>query len=277
MLLKKMLLFIFVLVVGFAQAQEISGIWTGNYDKQLLIPHPQKVVTELFLYNDSLITGTTHLYYRNGNYEHYKITGVFHKADSSVFFKEDSTIAVSFKDYSTGNYTMKLSVRENNMNLTGKWRDNTKGIFRTPASGVFFSKEINRVVAPKDSSLNTKVDDVLLRNTNIQSLIEIKAGERDSIKIEIYDNGIIDGDSVSVYYNDSLVLHKKAISVKPLVFYLQVKKDDPISKLKLIAESLGSIPPCTALMVVTTKLKRYDVHLSGNFTENAVVEFFQKE
>ncbi len=115
------------------------------------------------------------------------------------------------------------------------------------------------------------------RETDVQSLIEIAAADKDSVKVDIYDNGEIDGDSVSLYFDKELLVNKKLITAKPLTFYVSLQKSNPISHLRLVAESLGSIPPCTALMVVTTKSKRYEVRLSSNFKKNASVELFLKE
>jgi hypothetical protein len=116
------------------------------------------------------------------------------------------------------------------------------------------------------------------RETDIQSLIEIDSKEKDSIKVEVYDNGDIDGDSVSVYEEHVQRIYKKMISTKPITFYVTLNKNvNPIAHLRMVAESLGSIPPCTALMIVTTKTKRYEVRLSSNFNKNATVELFLKE
>ncbi len=116
------------------------------------------------------------------------------------------------------------------------------------------------------------------RETDVQSLIEIAPQEKDSIKVDVYDNGEIDGDSVSVYVENELRINKRMITAKPITFYVTLDKNvNPISHLRLVAESLGSIPPCTALMIVTTKTKRYEVRLSSNFNKNATVELFLKE
>lgn len=130
-------------------------------------------------------------------------------------------------------------------------------------------KKINPVILPEK---------VTTRETDVQSLIEISAAEKDSIRVDVYDNGEIDGDSVSVYQEGMLLINKKLITDKALTFYVSLnKKINPISHLRLVAESLGNIPPCTALMVVTTKKKRYEVRLSSNFSKNASVELFLKE
>jgi len=119
---------------------------------------------------------------------------------------------------------------------------------------------------------------IIQRETDVQSLLEISAADKDSIKVEVYDNAEIDGDSVSVYEEQVQRINKKRISTKPITFYVSLNKNTkPIVHLRLVAESLGSIPPCTALMIVTTKSKRYEVHLSSNFSKNATVELFLKE
>lgn len=116
------------------------------------------------------------------------------------------------------------------------------------------------------------------RETDVQSILEIDAAEKDSIKVDVYDNGEIDGDSVSVYEEQVQRIYKKRISTKPITFYVSLNKNvNPIVHLRLVAESLGTIPPCTALMIVTTKTKRYEVRLSSNFNKNATVELFLKE
>lgn len=116
------------------------------------------------------------------------------------------------------------------------------------------------------------------RETDIQSLIEIDSKEKDSIKVEVYDNGDIDGDSVSVYEEQVQRINRKMISATAITFYVSLNKNvNPIAHLRMVAESMGAIPPCTALMIVTTKTKRYEVRLSSNYNKNATVELFLKE
>ena len=136
------------------------------------------------------------------------------------------------------------------------------------------------VTAPsvKKTAPVQRPEKIVLRETDVQSLLEIAPEEKDSIKVAVYDNGEIDGDTVSVYEGQTLRIDRKMINIKPIVFYVSLNKNvNPITHLRLVAESLGSIPPCTALMIVTTKTKRYEVHLSSNFNKNATVELFLKE
>lgn len=126
----------------------------------------------------------------------------------------------------------------------------------------------NPVIIPKK---------IAQRETDVQSLLEIAAKDKDSIRVDVYDNGDIDGDSVSVYQDNIQQINKRLITANAITFYVSLNKATPISHLRLVAENLGTIPPCTALMIVTTKSKRYEVRLSSNFSKNATVELFLKE
>jgi len=257
-------------------AQDISGIWTGNYEKHAFASNPEKLVVEIFVYNDSLITGASHLYYKNNTYEHYKINGVVRKKDGIIYFSEDSTIAVklgSLEENCLGNYTMKLTNTDTLLMLKGRWEDNSTSLFHCSSSDVWLQKKIISSVKQTTPGRTENSE----RRSDIQSLVEISEAEKDSIEIAVYDNGVIDNDSVSLYLNDSLLLHKQVISNKPIILRISLDGKKPLSKLILAAESLGSIPPCTALMFITTKKKRYEVNLSSNFNSNGVVELFLKQ
>jgi hypothetical protein len=178
------------------------------------------------------------------------------------------------EDNCLGNYTMKLSTDDTLLTLDGEWKDNSRSIFRCPTTGVWLEK---KNPSSKNHVAPLKLDKNLERGSDIQSLIEIGQDEKDSITIELYDNGIVDHDSVSLYLDDSLLLYKQFVTAKPIVLTISLLNKTSLSKLKLAAESLGSIPPCTVLMFVKTKRKRYEVNLSSNFNSNGVVEFFLKE
>ena len=277
MLLRSSLVNLFFFLNLLVSAQDISGVWVGNYKPAFFSATPDKLVVEISIYSDSLISGVSHLYYKHQQYEHYKIYGVYKKKESLIYFSEDSTIAVKLgpmDDNCLGNYTMKLTSTGNLLQMKGRWEDNSIGMFPCPPSGVWLEKKVEKNIKQTNSASKDKK---LERKSDIQSLVEITSAEKDSILIELYDNGIVDNDSASIYLDDSLLLYKQFVSGKPVSFYISLDKQTPISKLKLVAENLGSIPPCTVLMLIITKKKRYEVNLSSNFTSNAVVEFFLKE
>ncbi|HVK49595.1 MAG TPA: hypothetical protein VM488_17155 [Pseudobacter sp.] len=91
--------------------------------------------------------------------------------------------------------------------------------------------------------------------------------------INIYDNGAIDNDTISVYHNRKLVLSKKRLTDRPLSVEIELSEEDDTHELVMVAENLGEIPPNTSLMVVNAGNKYYEVRITSTEQKNAVVVF----
>jgi hypothetical protein len=128
-------------------------------------------------------------------------------------------------------------------------------------------KQSQKIFPSPPSVLRTR-ENALVRK------IETEAGE---IKIELYDNGEIDGDSVSIYHNNSLVKSHMRLSQKPISITLAIDPSQPHHEIVMVAENLGSIPPNTSVMIITTASKRYEVFISSNEQKNAKVVFDLKK
>ena len=112
------------------------------------------------------------------------------------------------------------------------------------------------------------------RTNSIVKKIEVDPGE---IIINLYDNGEIDGDTVTIYHNNVMVLSRARLSQKPVTIKIAINPESPHHELVMVANNLGSIPPNTSLMVVTAGSKRYEVFISSNEQNNAKVVFDLKE
>ncbi len=106
------------------------------------------------------------------------------------------------------------------------------------------------------------------RENSLVTVINTEVGE---MNIELYDNGDIDGDTVSIYHNNELLIARAGLSAKPIQFSIQLSKDQPYHELIMVAENLGSIPPNTSVMVVTGNGKRQEVFISSSEKKNAKV------
>lgn len=261
-------------------AQDVSGRWVGNYGYSFFSSMPEKLVIEIFIHNDSIVSGTSHLYHGRDKYEHYTVSGVYHRADSTIYFKEDSTIGVQLAFGASnvlGNYTMKLRMTDTMMYFNGKWKENNESIGLMNCK-VWLLKPVPRKPESSNATTTGEVkDEKLNRAVNVQKLIEIDETEKDSIKIMLVDNGQVDGDIVSVYMNDSVLLSNQPLTAKSHILWVSVNKDTPSCRISMIAESQGSIPPCTARMTVVTRKKFYDVDLSSDGKSSGTVQLFQKE
>lgn len=111
------------------------------------------------------------------------------------------------------------------------------------------------------------------RNSDVLKTIEI---DNRTFTVDLYDNGEIDGDSISLFFNGKLILSHKRLSDKALSLKLNVDEDRDLNELVMYAENLGSIPPNTALMVVHDGDNRYEVRISSDLQKSGVIRFIHK-
>ena len=123
--------------------------------------------------------------------------------------------------------------------------------------------EQERIVAYLTLRINNKPIDVYVNS--------------DTVTVELYDNGVHDQDSVSVIYNNRIVVDRQELKVNnPIKFKLKVDKNSKNNELILVAENLGTEPPNTAVMFITEKSgKRQQVILNTDLTHNGVVYFIR--
>ena len=116
---------------------------------------------------------------------------------------------------------------------------------------------------------------VLTTRTN--SLVKTIQTEAGQITLNLYDNGEIDGDTVSIYHNNKLVVSRTRLSQKPITVNIDINAEEPHHEVVMVAENLGSIPPNTSVMIVTAGSKKYQVYISSTEQKNAKVVFDLKE
>jgi len=139
-------------------------------------------------------------------------------------------------------------------------------IIQQPADSFVAKKSIQeKIIAPAHNFEK--------RNSTILKTIEV---ENQTVKVDLYDNGEIDGDSVSLFYNGKLLLSRKRLSDKPITLFLSVDDDNTVNELDMYAENLGTIPPNTALMVVTDGPNRYEVRITSDLKKTGAIRFVHK-
>jgi hypothetical protein len=122
---------------------------------------------------------------------------------------------------------------------------------------------------PKPVNQQTSVSSVLpynQRKDHQQKSIDIAS---DSLVLSFYDNGVVDGDSISVYLNGQSIISTKLTSVatkKPIY----IGGMDEV-KLVLVAENLGTIPPNTGLLIIRDGDKTYQVNFTADMQTNASI------
>jgi hypothetical protein len=114
------------------------------------------------------------------------------------------------------------------------------------------------------------VPDVIKSRSN--PLVKTITTNAPDIKVELYDNGEIDGDTITVYDNNQVIAWKQRLTDKPITLNIKADENTPVHEFVMVADNLGSIPPNTALMIITTGGKRYQLYISSDKQKNARVE-----
>lgn len=142
--------------------------------------------------------------------------------------------------------------------------------------------KVDEKETPKTSSTSSKAkevpeiavnEDFEKRDNYILKTIEI---DNETFKIELYDNGEVDGDSVSLFYNKKLILLHKRLSTKPITLDLSIDDEKKVNELIMYADNLGEIPPNTALMIVTDGDNRYEVRITSDLQKSGTIRFVRK-
>lgn len=110
-------------------------------------------------------------------------------------------------------------------------------------------------------------------NNRFNNLLKELTVNTPHVKVFLYDNGEVDGDTVSVYLNNRKVLANKRLSTLPLELSLQLDEENSMQEITVVAENLGRIPPNSALMIVEAGNQRYRVQITSTEQKNAVVRF----
>lgn len=98
-----------------------------------------------------------------------------------------------------------------------------------------------------------------------------------TIRVSLFDNGQIDGDTVTVLHNNSVVTSRLGVTSNPYKFEITIDPQHPRHEVVLIAHNLGSIPPNTAVVIIEAGDKTYRLTASTDLDKNSVIIFEYRE
>ena len=111
-----------------------------------------------------------------------------------------------------------------------------------------------------------------LRGKNQMPVVEVSS---DSLVLAFYDNGVIDGDSISVYLNGQGIVSHTRLTATATKKTIYIGKQQDV-QLLLVAENLGSLPPNTGLLVIRDGDNNYQLNFSADMQTNAAVTIRKK-
>src|SRR5262249_35698945 len=131
----------------------------------------------------------------------------------------------------------------------------TPSVSRNSEAPMRFDKQ-NEVIPPNGAAAL-----ISERKSELSQVVNFKS---DSLELALYDNGEIDGDTVSVLLNGQVILARqglKATAIKKTIYITPDMKDE--FTILLYAENLGKYPPNTGLLVVHDGDDVYNVRFSA--------------
>lgn len=115
-------------------------------------------------------------------------------------------------------------------------------------------------------------------DTRVSSVMKTLEIVNDSITLSFYDNGVVDGDVISVFVNGENVIagaKLNEVAIKKTIHLTNFAADSV--QVVLVAETLGSIPPNTGLLIIRDGDTRYDVRFSADLKTNASIIFRKRK
>jgi hypothetical protein len=111
---------------------------------------------------------------------------------------------------------------------------------------------------------------LLERSTTLVRSLTVHTKE---VVLNIYDDGAIDNDTISVYLDNRQVINHAMLTDRPLIVTLHLDDNNDFHELVLVADNEGTIPPNTSLMIVKAGDKEYKVNITSSLQMNASITF----
>ncbi len=269
------------MVLAPAMAQPLSGIWTGSLTQENGGCYPVYHLELQISAGDGQLKGDAYDYYDHEKYVRHHFTGSFDSSARTMVLSETGLIASKIPPdciACTKVYILRWSKEGDQELLTGTWTGRKVGNAGVCPPGQITLHRAVVTAFPHDtgSTANTilnkagghfpsleKRENQLFGSLRLQS---------PTITIDLYDNAEIDNDTVTVFLNNSILLYRQRLTDKPLRVTVNLEKDTDY-ELVMYANNLGTIPPNTALMVVTAGKRKYEIRLSASDQKNAAVRF----
>jgi hypothetical protein len=307
--MKTIYLFLALCLTLATQAQSVNGYWYGSASVKNA-GNANNYLIELVIdqKSGSQVQALINYYFKN-TFRSFKVPGVYNASNRTLQFLNIPITYFASSDKLDVDCMMdfiaQLRVAKAGSNLSGRFVG--KDAYKYTCPEIVFNIQLNEAANNKDSILtalrqyketyqlwtpgatDTAVAATIIQRPVVNYVVanaykqrenvvahEIVA-ESDSLRIDFYDNGEVDGDSISIFFNDKLLASSQKLSAKAIHLSVGLDSTKEYNELAMFADNLGSIPPNTALMLVYDGKKRYEVRLSSSLQKNGAVRIRRKK
>lgn len=145
---------------------------------------------------------------------------------------------------------------------------------KSTAAPTINNKQQIAITSPSIKSTILPTTDVLNRKIETIQSVYYKS---DSLEITLYDNGEVDGDTVSVLINGTIIMPKVGLSTNAVRKKISTVNTGDSIQLIMYAETLGTLPPNTGLLIVYDGAERYEIRFSGDMQKSSAIVFRRKQ
>jgi len=315
MLLKTIVTFSLLLMLPLVfHGQNLSGVWTGTLsnDSQT-VRRDQQFELALTEYKGKLYGYSRTEFIVNDTlyYVVKRVKGVVGDSISEV--TDDKIIASNFLNRIDKGVKMtsvfRLNKADSSWRMDGNWKTNKTRRYYSVSGGMALAADPNpnrsrimshlqelgegkdMVFAEKKpvAPVASKTKPPVTKKQPVSAPVVATAAQRttvvaktitftgDSLQLALYDNGEIDGDTVSVLLNDKVILSKQLLKQTAIRHTIHISPSEKELRLVLYAENLGRYPPNTGLLIIRDGVKEYSVRYSADLQQNAAIVLRREE
>ncbi len=306
--MKKSLILTLLVFSLAADAQSVLGYWYGNANVKTANSANNYMVELILSPAKDHVTGILNYYFKD-TYRSLKVQGNYDASTRRLSVYDVPVVYYgSFSDIEVDcimNMQATLRVSQVGSDLVGAFISLPD--YKNTCAPINFKLRMNTDISKKDSvlqsfrefketyqvwkpSANDTINAITIFQRKVTNyVIEREYTERenvvndeievdsDSLKIDFYDNGEIDGDSISIFFNNKIMAFHQKLSTQSIHFDVVLDSLKKVNELTMFAENLGAIPPNTALMIIHDGLKTYNIRLLSNLEKNATIKIKRKK
>ncbi len=271
---------IYLFISSGLYAQDLNGIWQGK-----LVQDPGGCYKEYniemqinFIASANALSGKVYDYYDISKYLKLDFSGRFNAVTKRMVIIENNLLESKIPDNCVPcikTYDLTWTKKGNEEILSGECKGKFIGRDSTcPAYRLILKRSAKSdfAVDVEQSPELKAIQENLHLKPREKELVQVIKIDAPSIKIDLYDNAEIDNDTVTVLLNNKLLLYRRMLTDKPLSITVNAFPNTDY-ELVMYADNLGSIPPNTALMVVTAGTKKFEIRLASSEQKSAAVRF----
>ncbi|GAO45660.1 hypothetical protein [Flavihumibacter petaseus] len=267
---------------GTAVSQNLTGIWRGTLTQNAGGCFPEYHLEIQLTVSGNTLQGNSYDYFDTNRFVKHKFAGRYNTQTHRMVLIESELQEFHIPGDCvpcTKTYDLTWQQSGQQESLTGEWKGIKTDSRDACPPGKITLYRVSTTDFPVDveqpAALASLQPSLKLQKRENQLFGTIDL-ETPSVKIDLYDNAEIDNDTVTVFLNNKLLLYRQRLTDKPLTLTLNAFPDTDY-ELVMYADNLGSIPPNTALMVVTAGKQKQEVRLSASDQKNAAVRFRVKK